>query len=296
MATKNYILYKHTAPNGKVYIGITCKSAVSRWGADGSGYKRNPHFWSAIQKYGWDNIKHEIILSGLSKDEACDKEREYISRYNANDHNHGYNMTSGGESGFVFHQNVVEKISSAAKRQWQEMTQDERDAKARRQSEIEARRTPEEKLMIREKARRTMMGRYSPEERAEMRRIATEKAKATRAAKGGKSPEERASISARMKKYWDEYHALHPKKKRKYRTPKCVIKLSREESRARMSEITKRKWRDPEYREKVSKSCGSRGHHWSLSEETKARMRKPKSKETRRKMSEAKKRKKENTI
>ena len=34
----NYIVYKHTAPNGKVYIGITKKAPNDRW-ASGFGYE-----------------------------------------------------------------------------------------------------------------------------------------------------------------------------------------------------------------------------------------------------------------
>ena len=36
----NFCVYKHTCPNGKVYIGITGKKPKHRWGKDGSGYKK----------------------------------------------------------------------------------------------------------------------------------------------------------------------------------------------------------------------------------------------------------------
>ena len=36
---KDFIVYKHTCPNGKVYIGITCQKPQNRWGKDGNGYK-----------------------------------------------------------------------------------------------------------------------------------------------------------------------------------------------------------------------------------------------------------------
>ena len=63
-----YTVYKHTAPNGKVYIGITSHSIEGRWRKDGSGYKLNNHFWNAIQKYGWNNFKHEILFENLMKE------------------------------------------------------------------------------------------------------------------------------------------------------------------------------------------------------------------------------------
>ena len=65
-----YCVYKHTSPNGKVYIGITGENPNKRW-QNGKGYKPNKHFYSAIEMYGWENIKHEILYSGLSKSEAC---------------------------------------------------------------------------------------------------------------------------------------------------------------------------------------------------------------------------------
>ena len=32
-----------------------------RWGHNGYKYKDNNHFYRAIQKYGWDNIEHQVI-------------------------------------------------------------------------------------------------------------------------------------------------------------------------------------------------------------------------------------------
>lgn len=93
----NFTVYKHTTPSGKVYIGITGQNPVRRWRPDGSGYKENYHFWNAICLYGWDNIKHEIISSGLSKDEACSMEIDLIKKYDATNPKKGYNATEGGE-------------------------------------------------------------------------------------------------------------------------------------------------------------------------------------------------------
>jgi len=92
---KLYCVYKHTAPNGKVYIGITCRNPIKRW-SYGNGYKSNVLFYRAIQKYGWENIKHEILLDGLSAEEASEKEIELIAFYNSADPRYGYNISSGG--------------------------------------------------------------------------------------------------------------------------------------------------------------------------------------------------------
>jgi hypothetical protein len=75
-----YIVYKHTSPSGKVYIGITSLRPEERWGG-GAGYVKNKHFNRAIKKYGWENIKHEILFDGLSKEDACKIEIELIKEY-----------------------------------------------------------------------------------------------------------------------------------------------------------------------------------------------------------------------
>lgn len=92
-----YTVYKHTCPNGKVYIGITKQKPERRWGAHGCGYKENEYFYRAIQKYGWENIKHEIIAEGLTEEEADIMEIDLISKYRANDRSCGYNRHSGGK-------------------------------------------------------------------------------------------------------------------------------------------------------------------------------------------------------
>ena len=92
-----YTVYMHTSPSGKRYIGITGKKPHLRWD-NGNGYKPNQHFYNAILKYGWDNIKHEILFTDLSKEEAEQKEIELIALYKSNQHSCGYNRSSGGGS------------------------------------------------------------------------------------------------------------------------------------------------------------------------------------------------------
>ena len=94
-----YIVYMHTSPNNKKYIGITSQHPNRRWRRNGDGYKDNPYFWRAIQKYGWDNFKHDVLFSDLMKEEAERKEVELIAYYHSNNSDFGYNMSIGGESG-----------------------------------------------------------------------------------------------------------------------------------------------------------------------------------------------------
>lgn len=93
---KSYTVYMHTTPNGKRYIGITCNPINERWGKDGSGYKTQL-FWRAIQKYGWNNIKHEILYTDLTREEAKATEIELIAKYKSDNPLYGYNQTKGGD-------------------------------------------------------------------------------------------------------------------------------------------------------------------------------------------------------
>lgn len=90
-----WCVYKHTCPNGKVYIGITGRDPLKRW-SNGNGYKNNVHFSSAIMKYGWDNIKHEILSSGLTKIEAEAEEIKQIKLHKSTQREYGYNKSTGG--------------------------------------------------------------------------------------------------------------------------------------------------------------------------------------------------------
>lgn len=92
---KSYIVYKHTAPNNKVYIGISGFDPQYRW-LNGRGYKHQSVFFNAIIKYGWINIKHEILFSELTEEEALDKEEELIKQYQSYDRRYGYNVATRG--------------------------------------------------------------------------------------------------------------------------------------------------------------------------------------------------------
>ena len=82
---KTWVVYVHIFPNGKKYFGITCKIPDKRW-ENGHGYTKNgqPVMYHAIKKYGWENIKHEILFTNLTKKEAELKEKELIALYKTN--------------------------------------------------------------------------------------------------------------------------------------------------------------------------------------------------------------------
>lgn len=94
---RNYTVYMHTViPTGKKCVGITKKDPERRWGKGGGAYTKTQYFAKAIAKYGWDNITHEILFTGLTKEEAELKEIELISKYDLTNHTNGYNIAKGG--------------------------------------------------------------------------------------------------------------------------------------------------------------------------------------------------------
>lgn len=112
----NYKVYIHTIPNNKVYIGITKQEPKIRW-SYGNNYRHNKYFYRAIKKYGWNNIKHEILFDNLTKEEACKLEQQLIKKYNSTNSKYGYNISTGGEApyGVVFTEERKQKISKANK-------------------------------------------------------------------------------------------------------------------------------------------------------------------------------------
>ena len=92
-----YTIYMHKNKiNNKCYIGVTKRDPKLRW-QNGTAYRNNKHFDSAIKKYGWDNFEHIILDEKLSEQEASQKEKYYIQLYNTFDRRYGYNKTLGGE-------------------------------------------------------------------------------------------------------------------------------------------------------------------------------------------------------
>ena len=95
---KKYYIYMHQNKiNGKKYIGQTCQKPEYRWN-NGKGYSQCPHFYAAIQKYGWDNFEHIILETDLTLEEANKKEQEYIALYDTLNKEKGYNLSKGGDN------------------------------------------------------------------------------------------------------------------------------------------------------------------------------------------------------
>ena len=147
MKEKLYCVYKHIFPNNKVYIGVTCKKPKYRWD-NGNGYQKSQRkIYNAIKKYGWENIKHEILYEKLTKEEAEQKEIELIAQYNSTNDNYGYNIEKGGNlnkeiseetrqlmiknhkgrTGLKLTKKQCERIGYYSKKRWDNMPSDEKE-------------------------------------------------------------------------------------------------------------------------------------------------------------------------
>ena len=91
-----YTVYQHITPDGWVYIGMTGKKPGYRW-RNGTEYKHQPRFYSAIEMFGWENIKHEVVAQFTNKVEAHDVERKLIQL----NKDHCYNVKSTSTSYFA---------------------------------------------------------------------------------------------------------------------------------------------------------------------------------------------------
>jgi len=115
----SYIVYKHTTPDGRAYIGASSHDIEKRsnyhWGYC------TQEFGKAVEKYGWKNIKHEVLYSGLTEDEAFELEKTMIAKYKTFDPLYGYNRTRGGKGYTAPHnEETKNKISNSLKEHFKE--------------------------------------------------------------------------------------------------------------------------------------------------------------------------------
>lgn len=109
---KKYSVYKHTSPEGKVYIGCTGDNPKDRWH---KRYDHNIELSKDIETMGWDKFEHTVIESNMSMDDAYNLEKELIRMYKSNDPRYGYNKSIGGKvnSGMIRSEEYKKKMSEA---------------------------------------------------------------------------------------------------------------------------------------------------------------------------------------
>ena len=93
-----YCVYLFTFPNGKYYVGRTNDYEQRLATHKHKANKKTKHelYW-AIKKYGWDNIKKEVLEKANTLEEIVAMEYEYIVKYNSI--RNGYNMTENTNVG-----------------------------------------------------------------------------------------------------------------------------------------------------------------------------------------------------
>lgn len=79
-------------------------------------------FYKAIQKYGWNNFKHEVLIDKLNSDEANFYEEYYIKLYHTciiDKDSWGYNATYGGEN-YTMSDKTKDKIRRSTLELWKD--------------------------------------------------------------------------------------------------------------------------------------------------------------------------------
>lgn len=114
---KTYVVYKHTDPEGLVYIGMTSQKVKRRWHG-GCAYRSNMRFYDAIKRYGWGAFSHEILAEGKTHEEACAMEIRQIEEHQSTNPEKGYNLSRGGDKttlGYKYSPESRARISRALK-------------------------------------------------------------------------------------------------------------------------------------------------------------------------------------
>ena len=89
---KKFYVYMYTSPSGKHYVGRTYRTKEKRAGARGTGYRGCTAFWNAIQKYGWENFKYEVLETHISINDIDEREKYWIEYYHSSTNENGYNL------------------------------------------------------------------------------------------------------------------------------------------------------------------------------------------------------------
>ena len=118
--------------NNKKYIGKTVRSSYLHRLSDHKYEIEHPtnnyYFYRALRKYRWDNFNIIILFQTQILDNTennkkildnlvLEKEKYYISRYQTNNPEFGYNLTDGGDGivGFKFSKEAKQKMSQSRK-------------------------------------------------------------------------------------------------------------------------------------------------------------------------------------
>lgn len=113
------IIYKITClVTNKVYIGLTIQTLKKRWEHHVSDSKRRDYyFYRAIKKYGEEKFEISEIEKCSSFEKLKEREIYWITFYDSNNSEFGYNSTLGGDGtiGYKHTESTKKKISISCK-------------------------------------------------------------------------------------------------------------------------------------------------------------------------------------
>jgi group I intron endonuclease len=165
-----YTVYKYTNTiNGKMYVGQT-KDQRNR--KNNHKWKSNPctAMAHAIEKYGWDAFVYEVLVDGLTVEEANRLEVQYIKELNTMAPN-GYNLAPGGDNmSGEWSAERNQRISEAQQARWDAMDPEKREAISKRVQQQYRTKPAHEKAAQVERCKANAAGYADPEEKA--RRVA----------------------------------------------------------------------------------------------------------------------------
>lgn len=99
-AERPYSVYKHTFPDGSYYYGITRQEPKERWGY-GHGYL-GQRVHDAIDEFGWDSVVSDVLVSGLTEEEAKIVETCLITSTRSTEFGHNdVEITSGDRNAII---------------------------------------------------------------------------------------------------------------------------------------------------------------------------------------------------
>ncbi len=121
------IIYKHTSPSNKSYIGQSINTIEERLRSHISSAKagNKSRFAHAIRKYGIENFTSEVLVE-VDNENLNEQEIYFIEKYDT--YHNGYNSTLGGDSsGHNLSEKAKESMSKGTKKYWEEMTPEKRE-------------------------------------------------------------------------------------------------------------------------------------------------------------------------
>ena len=89
-----HVVYLITFPNNKKYCGYS-SNLKRRWRSENE-YCTQPAIYRAIQKYGWNNLKKEVLYVFDNAEDALKQEAICIEKMDLLNPDKGYNLVPGG--------------------------------------------------------------------------------------------------------------------------------------------------------------------------------------------------------